>query len=452
MLTRPDALFARRGGVLGVMALVCLPAVSLADDAFDPHAKWMLGDWDGWRTKLSSDGIDFTFEYEGEAASNLDGGYNDNSVVRYTDQFAFKVDMDLQKLLALQGAKLHLGISNRSGNNLSADRIGDPRAPQFSLVQEVYGRGQTYRLSELSYEQSLWNELLSIKLGRFGVGAEFNTFPCDFQNLTFCGSQVGNWTNVWYNWPVSQLGFRLQWNVSDEWAIKVGVIDQNPSELKSSNNFRLKGGSSAGALLPAELIWKPAVGAGRLPGRYSVGFYHSTSEASDLRQDVNGNPQPLTGDSFRQRDGKSGWWAVLQQQLTTDHGDTSRGLHAFANFTFQDKKTDSVDEFQQVGLTYEGPFDARPKDNAGLGFSRIHVNSHLRQTQRLQNEVSGVFDYDDPDYQPIQHSEYNAEIFYGFQLTPWLVARPNLQYVWRPGGVKAVDDAFVMGVKFAFEL
>ncbi len=450
MVVRGYSLKTRWLGTACIAAL--LPVTGGAAEAFDPQADWLLGDWGGLRKELSESGIDFTFEYVGEAASNIDGGYNDNAVVRYTDQFSFKVDADLDKVLSLKGAKLHLAISNRSGNNLSADRISDPRASQLSLVQEVYGRGQTYRLSELSYEQSLFDERVAMKLGRFGVGAEFNTFACDFQNLALCGSQVGNWTDVWYNWPVSQLGARLQWNIDRHWHLKAGVIDQNPSELKPSNNFRLKGGSSAGMLLPVELIWKPKSGAAGLPGQYNIGFYHSTSDADDLRQDVNGNPQPLTGDSFRQRDGKSGWWAILQQQLTAVDGDSSRGLSVFATFTFQDKKTDRVDEFQQFGLTYDGPFNARPKDALGIGFGRIHINSRLRDTQRLNNEVNDVFDYDAAAYQPIQHVEYNAEFYYGFQLTPWLVARPNLQYVWQPGGVKEVDDAWVLGLKFALEL
>ncbi len=38
----------------------------------------MLGDWGGKRTELLEKGYDFKLEYVGEAAANLDGGYDDD--------------------------------------------------------------------------------------------------------------------------------------------------------------------------------------------------------------------------------------------------------------------------------------------------------------------------------------------------------------------------------------
>ncbi|HCH6921039.1 TPA: porin, partial [Pseudomonas aeruginosa] len=49
-----------------------------AAEAFSPNSKWMLGDWGGKRTELLEKGYDFKLEYVGEAAANLDGGYDDD--------------------------------------------------------------------------------------------------------------------------------------------------------------------------------------------------------------------------------------------------------------------------------------------------------------------------------------------------------------------------------------
>ena len=67
---------------------------------------------------------------------------------------------------------------------------------------------------------------------------------------------------------------------------------------------------------------------------------------------------------------------------------------------------------------------------------------------RLTNELAGLDDYDDSRYMPVRHSEWDAEIHYGFALAPWFTIRPNLQYVVQPGGVKEVDNALIAGVKF----
>jgi len=63
-----------------------------------------------------------------------------------------------------------------------------------------------------------------------------------------------------------------------------------------------------------------------------------------------------------------------------------------------------------------------------------------------------VSDYNDSIFQPEQDKEYNAELHYGFHLTDWITIRPNLQYIWDPGGVREVDDALVFGLKLQVQL
>ncbi|OPD76975.1 porin, partial [Pseudomonas aeruginosa] len=149
---------------------------------------------------------------------------------------------------------------------------------------------------------------------------------------------------------------------------------------------------------------------------------------------------------FKSRGSKHGWWVVAQQQVTSHNGDASRGLSLFANLTVHDKATNVVDNYQQLGVVYKGPFDARPKDDIGLGIARIHVNDDVKKRQRLVNQVNGIDDYDNPLYQPLQDTEYNAELYYGVHVTDWLTVRPNLQYIKQPGGVDEVDNALVAGI------
>lgn len=429
--------------------LLAIPAPSALSrgGAFDNDSNWMFGDWGGERTRLQTKGISFIGDYVGEAATNIDGGFDDDTVTRYADQFTFGIDIDLEKLLGWRGSRFHFAATERDGDSLSADRISDPRAPELAATQEIFGRGETWRLTDFWFSQQFMDGEFEIKAGRFGVGEDFNVFECDFQNLAFCGSQVGNWTDIWYNWPVSQLAFRLRWVMNEEWYFQVGVIDENPNELKTSNKFRLKNSGSNGVLLPIEAVWQPRFGADQLQGKYSFGYYYATGNANDVLEDINGDPQPLTGLPFKERGYKYGYWLVAEQRLTVHDGDPGRGLRMFANLTFEDKATSRISDFQQIGLVYTGLFDARPKDDLGFGLARIGVNDDVRRFQQLTNQVNGIGDYDDPDFQPEQDEEYNAELHYGIHFTDWITVRPNLQYIWDPGGVEEVDDAFVLGVK-----
>jgi porin len=45
---------------------------------------------------------------------------------------------------------------------------------------------------------------------------------------------------------------------------------------------------------------------------------------------------------------------------------------------------------------------------------------------------------------PVQASEYVGELFYSFRIAQWLQLRPDVQYVFQPGGnTHAIDDVIV---------
>ena len=427
---------------LSAIVALSLGASSVyADEAFSADSKWMTGDWGGERTKLIEQGIDIKADYVGEVGANLHGGYNDSKTARYSDQFGLGVALDLQKLWGWDNTQAKIQLTNRNGQNISNDRIGDPRAGTLSSSQEVYGRGHMVRLTQLWIQHQFLDGKLDVKAGYFGEGEDFNTFPCEFQNLAFCGSQVGNWaTNVWYNWPVSQAALRVKYNITPELYAQIGAYNQNPSQLEHGNGFKLSGSGTKGTVLPVELVWSPKLN--NLPGEYRVGYYKSTAPADDVRVDITS-----TGQDYRVRDSKHGYWFVVQQQLTSHNGDASRGLNIAANATFHDKATNIVDNYQSLMFVYKGPFDARPKDDIGIGAARIHVNDDVKKSAEQINASLGVTDYNDPLYSPLRTTEYNYEINYGFHVTNWLTVRPNLQYITHPGGVDQVDNALVAGLK-----
>jgi porin len=414
---------------LGLGLLSCIAVPASADDAY---SKWGTGDWGGVRSELLEQGVDVIVGYVGEAATNVHGGYNHDRTARYTAQWALGTHLDLQKLFGWNDAEFQLLVTERNGNNLSNERVSDPRAPQLSSVQEVWGRGQTWRLTQMWYRQKFFNSALDLKFGRVGVNEDFASFPCDFQSLSFCSAPIGNVAgDIWYSGPVSQWGGRVRYNLDQRWAVQVGVYEQNPSYLETGNGFKLSGSGTKGALVPVEIIWKPTLG----------------KEANDLYDDVNGNPQVLTGQAPKSRSSKHGAWIIGQQQLTAHNGDASRGLSVFASLTVHDKATSGIESFQNIGAVYKGPFDARPKDDLGVGIARLKVNDDVTKRQRLINDSTGISDYNDPQYVPVQHSEYNIELNYGVHVTDWLTVRPNVQYVRNPGGVYEVDNAWVAGVK-----
>ncbi|ORJ24096.1 carbohydrate porin [Rouxiella badensis] len=411
---------------------------------FSPDSPWMFGDWGGERTALKEQGIDFQTNYTSETGSNFSGGYDKHTTARYSDQWQLGVDLDLDKLLNWKDTEFQMTLTNRNGRNISNDTVGDPRTGTLSSSQEVWGRGQTTRLTQFWIRQGYFNDTLDVKAGRVTVGEDFDSLNSNFQNLALGSGQAGNWRgDRWYNWPVSQWGGRIKLNFTPEIYTEVGIYNQNPKNYDTGNGFRLDTSGSIGNLIPVEVGWKPTLGPDKLPGKYALGAYYSSTKG-----DVYSSGSIVNGSEQYSRDAHAyGGYVLVQQQLTSVAGDNTRGLTLTVQGVMNDKKTSKTDNYQSVAVTYKGIFDSRPKDELGFGVGRIHVNSDYTATQRDQDAANGVDNYNNPTYLPVQSgSEVNYELYYGIQATNWLTIRPNLQYVSAPGAVSQVKDAFIGGV------
>jgi porin len=375
--------------------------------------------------------------YVSETANNVRGGAEEKT--RYTDQWSFGSKLDLQKLLGWHAAAFELVITDRDGRNLS----DDAQLHTLQAVQEVYGRGQTWRLTRLSYRQSWFDGGLDLKVGRLPEGDDFAAFPCNFQNLTFCGSQPGNVRgDLWYSAPVSQWGSRVKVGLSAETSVQLGVFQVNPRYVDDGYAhhgalYPNNPAGTTGALIPLEYGWKPTFGG--LPGSYKVGAWYDTSKANDVFLDTNHQPIALTGGMPLQRDSRSGVYLSFQQQV--NGRDKGPGGSVFLNITQSDKATaPSMDRQVAVGITYKGPFDARPGDTLGLAVGSNHVNSRVADGVRLSNQYDG-------GAEPVPGSESVGELFYAWVPRPFITLQPNLQYVRHPGGVSTNESVVVVGLR-----
>jgi porin len=418
-----------------LLSVIPWTAVAHAGDAVtkdaDPTSanaapdRWLLGDWGGERTRLQDMGIDFQFGYTSEFAYNPAGGTEHTT--RYADQYAAGVTLDLDRLLGLPAAQFQVTMTQRLGRNLSDDAdLGT-----LQQVQEVYGRGQTIRLTEFWFDQKYADGLIDWKIGRMTVGGDFASFACDFQNLTFCGSNPGNLVgNYIYNWPISQWGTRIKVALGGFGYVQAGIFDVNTKYLGTQEQvLPVFFSGSTGALIPVELAWLPKFGADALPGSYKIGAWYDTSTTDDVVSDVDGDPFALTGLPLRQDRGRYGAYINFQQQVTSS-------LSFFLNAVVADDRTATTDRQIAGGLTYTGLFSSRPKDDIGFAVGTTHVNNRVADVQALQNR-------------PVPGSEYAFELYYTYRPTSGLLFRPNIQYVVNPGGISENKDVVVLGLKTA---
>lgn len=393
----------------------------------------LFGAWGGALTRWSDAGIDVKAEYQSETAWNPSGGKDQG--VRYADQFELGANFDLDKLAHLPGAILYVSLSNRDGRNLTADTIGNQ-----VQVQEIYGDAQTFRLSDLWYQQTLTDGHAEFRAGRVHPGDDFAYFACDFQNLGFCARPYALLADSgWTDFPASAWGGRIKF-MSGPWYAETGAYQVDPKYLLAGQGFRLDFGGTTGVLLPAEVGVLPKLGAQQLPGDYKLGVYYDTSDAPDLYEDINGQPAALSGLPMRMRDGRYGGYVMAQQKITERSSASKQGISLFASVTLADRNTALIRDSQSVGIWYLGPFASRPKDQAEFAIGRFQFNDRLAEYQRLVN-ASGASPVG------VQGAETDLNLQYNAQLTSWLMLGPNLQYVIHPNGLHSIDDAFVVGLQ-----
>ena len=427
---------------LGLISTAVLSSqIVLANEFWSQDRQWLLGDWGGERQQLESKGYKFTASIMSQAATNLDGGYNDSNTLENAGQLTLGANFDLNKIAGWEDTTAAIMITKRDGNALTLERIKDPRSSALGNSQEIYGRGKIWRLTQAWIKKGFDDNTVQVKIGRMGMSDDFNSSQCEFQNLLLCGGQLGKSIgSIWYNWPVGLWGANVKYQFAPEWTLGLGVYEVNPDNVKTQSNsdgFNLDMNNVKGATIPVELAWKPKLSAfNGLPGEYKIGALYSTADANDV------------GTAGKEHSGKHSFWINTQQQLTQRENDPKRGLFLSFNGVLNDKATTTVQSTQQIAVWYKGVFDSRPNDSIGFGLANYLVNDRARDRQIATNESRGYYEYDAfaTNYIPIQRDELNVELNYTYQWSPAVMLRPNIQYIHQPAGVKEVDDAWVAGL------
>jgi len=226
------------------------------------HQPYMTGDWGGLRTKLEAEGFHLRAHYLSETAGNPSGGLRQGT--QYAQQVDFGADLDLGKLANLRGGQVHITFTDRAGKSLAAEDVGN-----LISEQEIFGGGQNFRLAELSYQQSLFDDTVEAKLGWIHTTDDFATSPiyCYFQNNGFCGQPAGIAIDSGVTtFPVASWGGIVKLRPQPDIYLQAGAYEVNPSLNNTSNGFKMNTAGATGVVVPVEAGWRPLLGSEKLPG------------------------------------------------------------------------------------------------------------------------------------------------------------------------------------------
>lgn len=349
---------------------------------------------------LADRGIYLSASYVFQLLSNVSGGMQTATYI--PNELTLGVTLDLQKMLGLTGASLHVVIDKRSNNDLAptvGEGINIGINPVFRQVQ----------LSEFYWQQAIDHDRLDIIFGRSNPTLFFATsaLSCAFPSHLICAQP-----EIWYNvtggstpFPFSQWGGRVKFQATKDIYVQVGGYQDDPNQIAPGyNGFSWRWDQGDGVFIPAEIGYQTKT------AKYDVGFYHDTAML------------PGTHTGFWVQ-GQQLVWKALPRTLT---------LLAGALVTTGDTPTPQNGMYYAAGFL-TAPLLSRPHDTLGLIIADTPLNSSLNGAH-YSNSLA-------------------IEADYGFEVMPGATVSPVVEYIVNPSSAThKVDNAWILGAQLYINL
>lgn len=391
----------------------------------------LLGDLGGVRTRWVDRGIHFQSGYLGEVMGNLSGGLQRGAV--YEGLFLAAVTLDMEKLTAAwHGGFLRASLLYPHGQSASGELLGDV---QTASNIDAY---DSFALYEWWFEQNFWQDRVSLRLGQQSADEEFTTTASGglFLNSSFGWPAFisGSTRNTGPAFYRAALGARLWVEPVENFYLQAGVYDGDtfddrggsPKKNRHGTNIRLSSKQGAFAIAEAGLRLNQAKKARALPGTFKIGAWLHTAEFDDVI-----HPSRTHRRNF-------GAYAAIEQNLWREARNEEgfdQGLAAFFRAGFSPEDRNPFTYTFDTGFNYTGLLPGRDEDTFGVGVAMVRMSDDLRRAER-RSGAAVISDY-----------EIVLEATYEFILTSWWNVQPDFQWIHHPGGSRAIDDAFALGLR-----
>ena len=202
---------------------------------------------------------------------------------------------------------------------------------------------------------------------------------------------------------------------------------------------------NGGTLAILELQYSyPALGSMVYPGQsqplarlYRLGAWYDSENFADQRFDNRGLSlaNPVSTGIPQSHRGDYSIYAVADQMIWRSEADPNRTMSVFGRVmgTPEDDRN-LIDFSMNAGLVLHDPFTYRTDDTFGLGMGYAHVSSRAAALDRDVFAYTGAFN-------PVRGGETYLEATYQYEVKPWCMLQPDIQYVFNPGAGIANPNA-----------
>jgi porin len=407
----------------------------VVDSSEDFREKYLFGDWGGKRSLLAAQGIKPLVIFISDPFGNVSGGRR-QGFTEY-DLLGLDVILDMDKLCGWSGSEFRIGFANNSGTSLSAQYVGNNFPIQLADVASADAR-----LTYLSHTQSMFDDKLSVRVGRLTInsvyGEEFlgSQYFKAFSSVGFDLVPLGIFLNApgAFGYPQATWGARIKFEPVEQFYTMIGCYNGDPT-LKDGDRHGVDFSLHGPAFVIGEFGFRRNYGkeATGLPGNLKCGAYFNGGSFHDFESGVGQPPQAVRG--------RYGFY-ILGDQAILRWGDPKENRHlgVFAAFVCApDQRINQVPYFFNTGLVAYGFMPTRPRDFAGFGLVYGSYSGDLRRAEEVQAVANPFIG--------IQTFEMTLEWTYGCIVRPGLRLQPSVQYIINPAGNQAIPNALAIGMQ-----
>ncbi|MCK9202237.1 MAG: carbohydrate porin [Gallionella sp.] len=395
--------------------------VAFADEAPDWRMETLSGEWGGARSSLYDRGVVVEITHKSDALANASGGVARGGVVLMNSEAAVGVDMS--KLVGWDGASAFVQYHVQHGNQSINNYVGS-----FAGIDNIETGTSTGQFFQAWLQQNSADDSLSLLAGLYAIDSEFYVTDTSGLFLQPPYGMSAEMAQTGRNgppvFPMGALALRLKYSVSDFYA-QGALTDGVPGNLNDAHGTQIRLDKGDGTLAVVEFGYTPAVEEGSY-NKISLGLWRYSARADDLVDvDVLGNPVQRIDQGF---------YVLAERTLFAEQGNAGQGLSGFFRFGTVNKDVYQADWSGSLGLNYQGLFDGRDDDAAGIAVTTSHASAKYR----LANAAEA--------------SETVVEFTYRAQLQSWLAVQPVVQRIFNPNMDGTIRDAWAVGARLEVAL
>lgn len=346
--------------------------------------------------------------YKGDVVSVAAG---ETRGARYLDNLDLMAALDLDRAVGWQGGSAFVSLLNNLGgrpNDLAGTLQG---------VNNIEVGTPDLHLYQAWFQQNFAGDRLSVLVGKYDLNSEFYSGDAAAHLIAPAfgiGSELAatgpNGPSIF---PRTDLAIRLR--AGDERRYVQAVAIRAPRGTADTGRVR-------STLFVAE---------GGLHGSTAIGI---GGWAYSRRQPRIAPPGVTLAEGTA---ASHGVYLLVEQDLAGE-ADKPGHWRAFARAGLSDGRTTPFAGGFQIGLTGRGIVPLRPDSQLSIGVASADLSTPYRRANPVGEP-------------PLTGSEGMVELTYSDRIAPFLTLQPDVQYVRRPGGLRDVDDAVVLGLRAIVE-